>query len=78
MDRTEWTDGSWYKGSVLDDGAAVGVRNGHVTCIYPDGTPYHGEWKDDKRNGLGVLTSDFRISRGIFRLGRRKLRNFNY
>lgn len=55
-DWEELATGCWYKGEKNKD-----MRMGHGTCIYTDGTRYDGEWKDDKRNGLGVLTWDIRI-----------------
>ena len=61
LPEEDWTnlrDGSWYKGGVEAPHPAIGAppRSGHGTCIYSDGKRYDGEWKDDKRNGLGVLT----------------------
>jgi len=66
-------DGSWYKGGVGAPPPPMGVppRSGHGTCVYPDGKRYDGEWKDDKRNGLGVLTWPIviRIKRKFFGFG---------
>jgi hypothetical protein len=31
-------------------------RNGYLTYLWPDGTTYAGNWKDDKRNGSGTVT----------------------
>ena len=38
-----------YTGSF--DGA--GLRTGHGTCTYRDGSSYVGEWRNGKRNGKG-------------------------
>lgn len=78
VDWTAWNNGTWYKGEVDDVSKATPSRNGHGSCIYPDGKRYDGEWKDDKRNGLGVLTWDIRIGRRFLGSGGPCLKNFNY
>lgn len=32
------------------------MRNGSGDYYYPDGGVYKGEWRNDKRNGRGVMT----------------------
>lgn len=43
-----------YKGELKD-----GVREGRGMQIWKDGTVYMGEWKSDRINGKGNITSDF-------------------
>ena len=52
----KYTDGSIYNGQlkVNDDGTTT--KNGHGKYKYNNGDIYEGQWKDDKKNGLGVFT----------------------
>ena len=43
-------------------------NNGYGTDAYPDGYKYVGEFKDDKRNGLGTYTfANGTVDKGIWK-----------
>jgi hypothetical protein len=51
MSSLKLPDGSKYQGALVG-----GKRHGIGTCTYPTGDTYEGAWRDDLRDGKGVLT----------------------
>eukprot|EP00026_Physarum_polycephalum_P000969 Phypoly_transcript_00970.p1 GENE.Phypoly_transcript_00970~~Phypoly_transcript_00970.p1 ORF type:complete len:1129 (-),score=252.32 Phypoly_transcript_00970:187-3573(-) len=63
-------DGNWMNGKMHGKGTLVvpmytytgffskGKREGTGTCEWKDGSKYEGNWKDDKRSGMGKYTCE--------------------
>ena len=48
----EYADGHVYRGDVDEDA----TREGKGVYTWPSGNKYDGEWRNGKRNGLGIFT----------------------
>lgn len=46
-------DGAVYRGQIKQNGE----RHGYGIQIWPDGSKYEGNWRDDIRQGRGRLTN---------------------
>ena len=57
--KLNFSDGSMYEGQVeecLISGKQITCFNGVGLYIFQTGYRYEGEWKNDKRDGQGVMT----------------------
>ena len=52
VERVTYEGGDCYEGQLSE-----GHRDGEGTCIYADGSRYHGQWRNDEIHGAGTYTS---------------------
>ena len=49
---------AWYKDGLYTGAVRGGLRHGHGLFEWESGDPYEGQWKQDRRDGLGLHTAD--------------------